>query len=102
MTPTVALVILVEMVVAGAVWTGFVIHYWATTRGRWASTRHGRNIMALALCLTLLIDLTIVSYLAQWEWIIWAALALWPTLAFVGYDRHRLLWSDQHTDHKED
>lgn len=102
MTPTVALVILVEMALAGLVWTAFVIHYHVTTHRRWAATRYGRNVMALAVCLTLLVDLTLVSYLVgARDWIVWAALILWPTLAVVGIDRHRLLWRDQHSDREE-
>jgi hypothetical protein len=91
-------VLVVEILLSAVVWTAFVFHYQITTQGRWRRTPHGRNVMSLALCLAVMTDLTLVSAATRADWLIWAALVLWPALALVGLHRHRLLWRDQHDD----
>lgn len=103
----VAPLIFAAAVLSAVAWTAFPIHYWATTRGRCFHTSHGRNIWAMAFVLAALIDFSLAGSLTRQPtyeqaldqnpaWLIWAALVLWPALAAVGIDRHRLLWRDQH------
>jgi len=107
MSHLVAALIFSMAVLSAVVWTAFPIHYWATTRGRCFNTPHGRNIWAMAFVLAALIDSSLAGTLTRrpsYEdalaqnpgWLIVAALLLWPLLAAVGIDRHRLLWRDQH------
>jgi hypothetical protein len=98
MEPHLLAVLVVEILFAAAVWTGFVVHYQVTTQGRWRNSPHGRNVMSLALCLAVMIDLTLLSAVVNAEWLLFAALLLWPALTLVGLHRHRLLWRDQHDD----
>lgn len=91
-------VLVAEVAVAALVWSGFVAHYHIATHGRWRTTRHGRNVMSLAACLAVMVDLTLLSVVVESRWILFAALVLWPLLAVIGAHRHRLLWLDQHAE----
>lgn len=84
--------------IAGLVWLAFVVTYATLTSGAWRKTRHGRNVMTLGICLTVMIATTVASMigLLSIEWGILSADILWPALAAVGAHRLALLWRDQH------
>jgi len=96
MSPALLSVLVTEMVLAAAVWLLFVVHYHLTTRGAWARSGHGRNVMGLAATLAAMITFTLASTVIPAAVMLWVALLLWPILIFIGLHRHRLLWRDQH------
>lgn len=89
-------VMVTMMCLAALVWAAFPAHYHWTTKGRWARTGHGRNVMALAVTLAAMIVATLASALLPPLAAVVVAVVLWAAVTYVGIRRHWLLWHDQH------
>lgn len=93
------------LAVATVVTGGWCVMYHLITKGGWWSTTkeganwHGRNLMALAAVLALMMAFTLGgSLLPQWL-LLWVSVVLFGAVVVVMVHRGYLLWTDQRRAH---
>lgn len=94
------------LVLATLVTAGWCVHYHFATNGGWWATDpsptdpggrnwHGRNFMALAAVLALMLGFTLVARWLPYWLLVWVSVVLYAAAAIVMAHRHYLLWTSQ-------